>query len=131
VLALSHNWTKPGWVSSHGGLSAVIDDDGTGIQGASPDFVDAGMQDFHLLPTSKAVDAGGGLRPDVLPENLPVAQYREPQGIELRPADGLPDLGAFELPEPGVGTGCWAGFVLLGTGCRRRGRRASDPSAAA
>ena len=32
ALALSHNWTKPGWVASHGGLSGVIDDDGTGVR---------------------------------------------------------------------------------------------------
>ncbi len=128
VLALSHNWTKPGWVSSHGGLSGVIDDDGTGIQGASPGFVDAAMQDYHLLSTSPAVDAGGELHPDVLPVNAPAAQYREPQALEPRPTDGLPDLGAFELPEPGVGAGCMAGLVLLGAWSRRRARCTSDRS---
>ena len=58
VLALSHNWTKPGWVGSHGGLSGVIDDDGTGVEGTAPGFVDAATQNFHLLETSDAVDAG-------------------------------------------------------------------------
>jgi hypothetical protein len=52
----------------------VIDDDYSGIEGASPGFVDAGMQDFHLLSTSPALDAGGELHPDVLPANAPAAQ---------------------------------------------------------
>jgi hypothetical protein len=123
VLALSHNWTKPGWVASHGGLSGVIDDDGSGVEGALPGFVDAGMQDFHLLEDSQAVDAGTDLDPDVLPDHDVVAQYREHQMEEPRPADGAPDLGAFELPEPGVATGLAAGFVTLGVLSRRRGRR--------
>ena len=72
VLALSHNWTKPGWVDSHGGLSGVIDDDGSGVEGTSPGFVDAGAQNFHLLETSQAVDAGAALHPDVLPDHDPV-----------------------------------------------------------
>jgi len=123
VLTLSHNWTKPGWVASHGGLSGVIDDDGSGVEGALPGFVDAGMQDFHLLEDSQAVDAGTDLHADVLPDHDVVAQYREHQMQEPRPADGAPDLGAFELPEPGVATGLAAGFVTLGVLSRRRGRR--------
>lgn len=122
MLALSHNWTKPGWVASHGGLSGVIDDDGSGVEGASPDFTDAAMQDFHLLEESQAVDAGSDLHPDVLPDHAVAAQYREHQMEEPRPADGAPDLGAFELPEPSVDTGLAAGLVALGvlSRCRRR-----------
>jgi hypothetical protein len=122
VLALSHNWTKPGWVGSHGTLSAAIDDDGTGIEGASPGFVGEAVQDFHLQETSQAVDAGGDLHPDVLPDNDPVAQYREHQMLEPRPDDGAPDLGAYELPEPDVGTGLAAGLVTLAALSRRRSR---------
>ena len=128
VLALSHNWTRPGWVDSHGALSGVIDDDGTGVEGASPGFVDAGAQDFHLLATSQAVDAGGDLHPEALPEHAAVAQYREHQTHEPRPADGAPDLGAFELPEPDIGAGLAAGVVALVAVSRRRSRSVRSAS---
>ena len=80
------------------------------------------MQDFHLLEASQAVDAGTALHPDVLPDHAVVAQYREHQTLEPRPADGAPDLGAFELPEPDVGTGLAAALVMLGALSRRRSR---------
>jgi hypothetical protein len=131
VLALSHNWTKPGWVDSHGTLSGVIDDDGTGVEGASPGFVDEGVQDFRPLETSQAVDAGGDLHPEVLPDHDPVAQYLEHQMQEPRPDDGAPDLGAYELPEPDVGAGVAAGLVALAALSRRRQRMvSSSPSSA-
>ena len=131
VLALSHNWTKPGWVDSHGTFSGVIDDDGTGVEGASPGFVDEGVQDFRPLETSQAVDAGGDLHPEVLPDHDPVAQYLEHQMQEPRPDDGAPDLGAYELPEPDVGAGVAAGLVALAALSRRRQRMvSSSPSSA-
>jgi hypothetical protein len=123
VLSLSHNWAKPGWVASHGTLSGVIDDDGTGMEGASPGFVDVDMQDFHLLETSQAVDAGGALHPAVLPDHAVTEQYREHQMLEPRPSDGAPDLGAFELPEPSFESGLAAGLVGLAVLSRRRSRR--------
>jgi hypothetical protein len=129
VLALSHNWTKPGWVASHGGLSGVIDDDGSGVEGPAPGFVDAATQDFHLLETSQAVDAGADLHPDVLPDHAVTAQYREHQLEEPRTDDGAPDLGAFALPEPGAATGAIAAFVALGLLARRRRRVAGQPRA--
>ena len=122
VLALSHNWTKPGWRGSHGTPSAVIDDDGTGVTGAAPGFVDAGTQNFHLLETSQAVDAGGALHADVSPDHDPVSQYREHQMLSPRPADGAPDLGVYELPEPGFVTGLASGLLTLAALSRRRAR---------
>jgi hypothetical protein len=122
VLALSHNWTKPGWVNSHGGFSGVIDDDGTGLASASPGFVDAAIQDFHLLETSPSVDAGGALHAEVSPEHDPVFQYREHQEFVPRTADGPPDLGVFELPEPGIDLGLAAGLATLAALARRRSR---------
>jgi hypothetical protein len=113
ALALSHNWIKPGWVASHGGLSGAISDDGTGISGTAPGFVDALAQNFHLLDSSNAVDAGGPLDPDVLPDHDPVSQYREHQALDPRPDDGAPDLGAFELPEPGLLTSLVPGLLTL------------------
>ena len=121
VLALSHNWTKPGWVASHGGLSGVIDDDGTGVEGASPGFVGRGDAG---LPSAR--DVAGRRRRTALcirtccRTTTVVAQYREHQMHEPRPDDGAPDLGAFELPEPGVGTGLAAGLVTLGALSRHR-----------
>jgi hypothetical protein len=120
VLALSHNWSKPGIVASHGGLSGVIDDDGSGVEGASPGFVNQGAQDYHLLETSDAVDAGGALHPDALPDHEVLAQYLEHQRLAPRPDDGAPDLGAFELPEPGRVIGLAAGLAALAVLSRRR-----------
>ena len=119
ALALSHNWTKPGWVASHGTLSGVIDDDGTGVEGTAPGFVGEATQNFHLLETSDAVDAGTALHPDVLPDHEVLSQYREHQTLEARPPDGASDLGAFELPEPGSGWGLASGFVTIAA-LRRR-----------
>jgi hypothetical protein len=119
ALALSHNWTKPGWVASHGTLSGVIDDDGTGVEGTAPGFVGEATQNFHLLETSDAVDAGTDLHPDVLPDHEVLSQYREHQSLEARPPDGASDLGAFELPEPGLGLGLASGFVTIAA-LRRR-----------
>ena len=129
VLALSHNWTKPGWVGSHGTLSAVIDDDGTGVTGTSPGFVDLALQDFHLLETSQAVDAGGALHPDAIPDHEPALQYLEHQMLEPRADEAAPDLGAYALPEPGVGTGLAAGFIALASLSRRRNRSSHASSA--
>src|SRR4029453_18312773 len=119
AIALSHNWTKPGWVGSHGGLSGVIGDDGTGVQGAAPGFVDAAAQNYHLLDTSQAVGAGGSLHSDVLPDHDPVWQYAEHQMLAPRAQDGSRDLGAFELSEPGSGAALVSGFLFIAASRRR------------
>ena len=104
ALALSHNWSKPGWVGSHGGLSGVIDDDGTSVEGASPGFVDAAAQDFHLLESSDAVDAGGALHPDVLPEHDVVWQYASTRRASRAPPTARPTSARSSCPSP-----AWAG----------------------
>ena len=129
VLALSHNWTKPGWVASHSGLSGVIGDDGTGVTGMAPGFADAAAQNYHLVEASNAVDAGGPLHPDTAPDHAPVWQYHEHQAVEPRPGDGAPDLGAFELPEPGGDGGLAAGVVALAALSRRGRMRRGGPLA--
>jgi hypothetical protein len=121
ALALSHNWAKPGWVASHGALSGVIDDDGTGVSSGAPGFVNEAAQNLRLLATSIAVDAGGDLHPDVLTEHDPTWQYHEHQALDPRPDDDAPDLGAFELPEPG-GCGLAAGLCALVALSLRRAR---------
>ena len=67
VLALSHNWFKPGWVTAHGGLQGVVNDDGTSIVGNTPGFIAEASQDFHLSQTSDAVDEGTALPGGALP----------------------------------------------------------------
>ena len=42
-----------------------------------------------------------------------------------RPVDGTLDIGAYELPEPGIDTGLAAGLVALGLLSRRRRRSAN------
>jgi hypothetical protein len=120
LLDLRHNWLKPGWVGSHGGLSGAIDDDGSSVEGAAPGFADAAAQDFHLLDVSEAVDAGTGLHPDVSPAHDVVLQYREHQASTPRPVDGSRDLGAFEVPEA---AGAPAAAGALGTLCGLASRR--------
>jgi len=114
-LFMTHNWLKPGWVASHSGLGGTLDDDGTSVQGASPGFVDEAAQDFHLLPSSAAVDAGTALAAATQPANGVTRQYVEDQATQPRPLVGAPDLGAFEVPEPETGlTGAAALCALRG-----------------
>ena len=100
VLHLRNNWTKPGWVDSHSGLTGVIYDDGGNITGDDPGFVDEAGQDYHLTGDSQCVDAGGPLHPDALPEHDMDSQYVKHQGQEPRPDDGARDIGAFEYGAP-------------------------------
>jgi hypothetical protein len=93
------------------------------VEGPAPGFVDEAMQDFHLLETSDAVDAGTDLHPGVLPAHDPVWQYQKHQARVPRPIAGAPDIGALELPEPGVGWGLAVGIAALGAFPRRRSAR--------
>ncbi|MCB1037022.1 MAG: polysaccharide-degrading enzyme, partial [Acidobacteria bacterium] len=85
TLDLSHNWTKAGWVGSHGTLTGTINDDGTGVTGTDPGFADLGTQDFALVPGADAEDAGGPLHAATLPDHLPVRHYVVHQGSVARP----------------------------------------------
>jgi MYXO-CTERM domain-containing protein len=93
VLDLSHNWTKPGWVDCHGTLAGTINDDSTGLTGASPGFVDEAGQDYHLGDGAAPVNAGGDLAAAAPAVS---EQYVVHQGHEARPYDPPLDLGAFE-----------------------------------
>ncbi|MCZ6508164.1 MAG: polysaccharide-degrading enzyme [Acidobacteria bacterium] len=95
-LTLRHNWTKPGWVATHGTLTGTLDDDGSGVTGPAPGFVDEGTQDYHLASDSDAVDAGTVLHPDVLPDHPVMRQYLRHTQDEPRPLDPTLDIGAFE-----------------------------------
>lgn len=94
ILDLHRNWMKPGWVGSFGGVTGVINDDGTSIQTSAPGFVNAGTQDFSLTPTSPCKDAA-----TALPAGIALArQYVKHQSNTTRIVAGpASDLGAFEL----------------------------------
>lgn len=96
VLYLSHNWFKPGRVTSFGTFSGSVIDDGTSVTGDDPGFRDAGNQDFGLRTDSTCINQGTDLNPALLPANDLLAQYQKHQQQRDRPRDAALDLGAFE-----------------------------------
>lgn len=93
-LTLRNNWTKAGWRDSHSGLAGTIDDDGSGVTSGSPGFADEAAQDFR--PTgAPLVDQAGPIALGAIGHPV-LFHYREHQMSELRPSDGVADLGAFE-----------------------------------
>ena len=96
-LTLRNNWTKPGWVDSHGTLTGTIDDDGSGVTGPDPGFVDEAGEDFHLDSDADSVDQATDLHPDVLPDHPLTLQYVKHLLDEPRPVQGPRDIGAFEF----------------------------------
>ena len=97
VLSISHNWLKPNWRVSHGTATGIVNNDGTSVQGASPGFVNEAAQDFRLLSTSAAINAGTILNSDVLPAHNVIRHYVKHQTSEARPANGQFDIGAYEF----------------------------------
>jgi hypothetical protein len=97
VLNLSHNWFKPGRVSTFGTLDGTINDDGTSITGTSPGFVDVASQNFQLASGAQVINAGAALNPAVLPDNNVIRQYVKHQSGQARPVNGALDLGAYEF----------------------------------
>jgi hypothetical protein len=95
VLSISHNWLKPNWRVSHGTATGTVNNDGTSVQGTSPGFAGEAAQDFRLVSSSAAINAGTILNPDVLPANNVIRQYVKHQTSEARPASGQFDLGAY------------------------------------
>lgn len=97
VLRLSHNWLKPNWRISHGTPTGTVNNDGTTVQGASPGFANEAAQDFRLVSTSAAINAGTILNTDVLPPHNVIRQYVKHQTSEARPVNGQFDIGAYEF----------------------------------
>lgn len=121
VLDLSHNFLKPGWVSSHSGLTGVVNDDGTSVTGSSPGFANEGAQDFHLAEGSLCLDEATAQHPDTLPAHPLDRQYLPHQASEPRPDDGSPDIGAFErCATAGCGAIFLDGFETGDTGAWTR-----------
>lgn len=116
VLALSHNWLKPGWVDSFGGLGGVIHDDGTSIESSSPGFKDFTNQEFELAAGSVCINGATPLLPAVLPENNVIDEYVKHQSARPRLTGGASsDVGAYELTAPTAipAASQWGVTVLL------------------
>lgn len=95
-LLMTHNWFKPGRVSTFGTLSGTIVDDGTSVTGAAPGFQNEASQDFKLAAASAAINSGTSLHAATLPAHNVVRQYVRHRASEARPADAVLDIGAFE-----------------------------------
>ncbi len=94
-LTLRHNWTKPGWVDSHSGLTGTIDDDGSGVTGSAPGFVDEASQNFRPADGAPVIDAGTSPHAGTF-EHPVVRHYVKHTMGEPRPADATLDIGAYE-----------------------------------
>jgi len=124
VLSISHNWLKPGWRNSFSNSGANVNNNGTSVQGTSPQFVNEAAQDFRLLSNSAAINAGTVLNSEVLPTHNDVRQYVRHQSGEARPANGALDIGAFEMQlSPTAASVTVSGRVLTATGGGLRSAR--------
>ncbi|MCO6436359.1 MAG: polysaccharide-degrading enzyme [Phycisphaerae bacterium] len=141
VLDLSHNWLKPGWVDSFGGLGGMIHDDGTSIETNEPGFADFAGQDFTLAADSDCIDGAAPLSPGALPDHRVERQYVKHQsGRDREQAGSASDLGAYEangpaavptIPRCGVGMLSTlilaGGMALAGRAARARHSGAETP----
>jgi hypothetical protein len=97
TLALTNNWAKTGWRNSfENPFGGIVTGGASFVVGSNPGFIDAANQNFHLISTGQAVNAGAALDPNVLPINDVVRQYLQHQAGEQRPSNGTLDIGAFE-----------------------------------
>ncbi len=96
VLNMTHNWFKPGFVSTFGTLTGTINNDGTSVFGTSPGFVDEAGQDYNLAAGSACLNAGAQLHSTAFLANNVTRQYVKHQAGEDRLNDGILDIGAFE-----------------------------------
>jgi hypothetical protein len=98
ILDMSHNWIKPGFVSTFNAtLGGVINNDGTTVTGSSPGFANEAAQDFSLAAGSGAVDKGTIISAAALPANDLLREYVVHRSSKARSFDGSIDIGAFEL----------------------------------
>ena len=99
ILDLTHNWFKPGRVSTFGTLAGTINDDGTSVVSSSPGFRDEPSQDLRLAQTSIAVNKGTTLAVATEPDHDVLFQYAKHQGSDARSDDDVFDLGAYEMAD--------------------------------
>lgn len=124
ILAVTHNWSKPGRVQSHAGSGFVgsIADAATWVTGVDPGFIDVGRENFRLGSQSPCIRAGTGLHPNVGIEHPLLQQYRKHQSATPRASNSLPDLGAFEFS-------AYAVWQALQFGSEADNERVSGPEA--
>jgi hypothetical protein len=96
ILRIRNNWTKPGWVASHSGLTGQIFNDGGMITGQPLGFINETAQNFQLAADSACIDHGAALETGVLPNYDVTLQYLKHQRSVLRPRTTILDIGAFE-----------------------------------
>ena len=96
VLNLSHNWFKPGYVTTFGTLTGTVNDNGTSVLGSAPGFVNEAGQDYNLAAGSACINAGTVLHANTFPANDVIRQYVKHQSSEARANDGARDIGAYE-----------------------------------
>lgn len=93
---LKQNWLKQGFVRSHGTLTGeVLIADGN-LRGNEPGFTDVNEQDFHLRKDSSSINAAIEPHLSVSDDHRVEWQYQKHRMRELRPKDGILDLGALE-----------------------------------
>jgi hypothetical protein len=99
VFNLNRNWIKPGWVTSFGTFTGTVNNGNTMVTGSQPGFTDEAAQDFTLTSGSQCVNASGisNLNPAVLPAHDVTRQYIKHSKTDLRPSDGVYDIGAYEF----------------------------------
>lgn len=95
-LIVRNNWLKTGWVISHGNFQGTFVDSGGTVVGEEPGFLDFINENFHLKSISPCINAGAPLSPAVLPDHNVVYQYVKHRSYEIRPYDGIFDIGAYE-----------------------------------
>ncbi len=95
VLLLRDNWTKPGWVGSHGSLSGSISNLGGQITGTAPGFRDEAANDYRLSEGSACIDAHTNN------PRIELDYDGRPRPLDGN-ADGVAhaDMGAFERVHP-------------------------------
>ncbi len=102
TLSITHNWLKANWRVSFSTFGGTVNNDGTSVQAASPNFADEAAQNFRLLANSTAINVGTNLLSAVLPANNIVRQYVKHQSSEARPTNGNLDSGAYEFGNAAV-----------------------------
>ncbi len=97
AIFIQNNWLKPNWRESFSNPNANVIDEGGNVLGASPNFADEAAQNFRLLSTSAAINAGTTLNLAVLPDHNVVRQYVSHQSSQARPVNAQFDIGAYEF----------------------------------
>jgi hypothetical protein len=98
-IQLQHNWLQTGWRDTH---EAALDPGAdivalSNTEGDTPGFINPADGDFRLTAGAQAADCGGEIAAEAdRVEGAVVWQYQKHQSRSERPADGLPDAGAFE-----------------------------------